>query len=94
MFYFGMYLNNMKCFEKIMNNPFIKYCSKISYIFFLAQFFTWETYRLIQSHINIISSNNEITFLLSFFICSLYTVLMYEILVNPFTKILKRYLLK
>ncbi len=91
MFYYGLNIEN-KTFDKILKTKICKYLSKISYVFFLAQFFTWDTYKFIKSETNFVF-NSLIGFSLSFAICIIYTIIIYELMVKPLTKISKCYLL-
>lgn len=90
-FYFGIHLSNTKI-NNFFNGKTMKYFSNISYVFFLAQFFTWDSYRLIKKIFNIKFNNLE-SFLLSFLICMIISIVMYELMVKPLTKIMKNKML-
>ena len=91
-FYFGININNSKIYN-LFHSKIFKYLSNISYVFFLAQFFTWDLYRLIKKTLNM-DLNNFGAFLLSLFICMLITIIMYELMVKPLSKIMKTKMLK
>lgn len=90
-YYFGMNINNV-CFDALFEARLMKYLSKISYIFFLAQFFTWDIYNFLVS--KGIYFNNLTGFLTSFLICMFITILMYEFMAKPLSLLLKKTALK
>lgn len=92
LFYFGININNNKI-DIFFNCKIVKYFSNISYVFFLAQFFTWGTYRLIKKILNK-NINNFVEFLISFIVCMIITIIMYELMVKPISKIMKTKILK
>ena len=91
-FYYGISLEN-HVFDSVFGTKFFKYLVKISYVFFLAQFFTWDIYRKIQSVAGI-EFNSAMGFLIAFSVCMCLTVIMYELMVKPVTKVMRKCLLK
>ena len=87
-FYFGININNSKI-DNLFHCKILKYLSNISYVFFLSQFFTWDSYRLIKKMLNMDFNNFE-AFFLSLIICMLITIVMYELMVKPLSKIMKK----
>lgn len=79
--------------EKVkINDRIIRYLSSISYCYFLAQYFTWETLDVVLIIIG--KDNNVIRIIASFFIVLIYAILLHELVEKPITKFLKRKLLK
>lgn len=79
--------------EKVkINDRIIRYLSSISYCYFLAQYFTWETLDVVLIIIG--KDNNVIRIIASFFIVLIYAILLHEFIEKPVTKFLKRKLLK
>lgn len=78
-------------YRKLKNNKILTYLSNISYAFFLAQFFTWRTTILVLEYLNL--DSNFLRISVSFGICMLTAVLLYEFIEKPTSKFLKRRLL-
>ena len=72
----------MKCSKVII------YLSKISYAFFLSQFFVWKTTLSIVNKIGI--NANIIRIFISFTLCTVIAVLLHEIVEIKFVKLIKR----
>ena len=64
--------------------------SGCSYAFFLAQFFTWPLLR----KLTIVNDKNILKIILSFVVCIMISIFIYEVVEKPSKKILKRRLLR
>lgn len=82
-FYMGTLKN--KTFIKILGSKLIQYLSKISYAFFLAQFFVWDILRFAQKYLEILKTNS-MAIVFSLFVCSLIAIILYEIIEKPCKK--------
>ncbi len=69
----------------------VKYLSSISYAFFVVQLFIWPIMRKLVSITGL--DNNIFRILLSFVVCTIFAVLIYEIVEKPINKILTKKLL-
>ena len=69
----------------------VAYIGKISYPFFLVQFFAWPLTRKITDLIG--NDNNILRIAISFTICCVTSIVMYEAIQRPMTKILKKQML-
>lgn len=83
-------LNNCKLGNSIFNHPILQYLSKISYAFFLAQFFTWDATRVLQSKFIWFETYTNIKLIcVSLTICLIIAILLHEIVEKPMSKMLK-----
>ncbi|MFT3982361.1 MAG: acyltransferase family protein [Lachnospiraceae bacterium] len=83
-------LNSSKFAQQILTNSLIQYLSKISYAFFLGQFFTWDLTNFLQSNTSWFENATNIKLILvSLTICMIITILMHELIEKPVLKILK-----
>lgn len=72
---------------KVASTQIVQYLSKLSYAFFLAQFFTWAPIKYVQKRWDIFDSNTNIKlFVVSFVICCAGSILMYEFIDKPISK--------
>ncbi|WP_026664662.1 acyltransferase family protein [Butyrivibrio sp. FC2001] len=72
----------------MQNSKIIGYLCEISYAFFFGQYFTWKTTLFIISKIGI--DTNILRIVISFISCSIYTILLHEIIEKPITRFLKK----
>ncbi len=71
--------------EKMQNSRIISYLGSISYCFFLAQFFTWKLTAFILRIIN--QDSNLFKIITSLIICTMLSILLYELVEKPFKKL-------
>lgn len=72
----------------MQNSKIIGYLCEISYAFFFAQYFTWKTTVFIIRKIGF--DANILRIVIGFVSCSIYTILLHEIIEKPITKLLKK----
>lgn len=66
---------------KINQSKIVKYAVDISYVFYFAQFFTWQTTLAL---LNIIETDtNVLRILVSFILCTFIAIVMHEIIEKP-----------
>ena len=75
-------------YHRLKNNKGLIYLSKISYSFFLAQFFTWRLANLAIEHLNL--DLNFFRISISFAICISLAILFHELIEKPIGIWLKR----
>ncbi len=73
------------------NNNLIFYLSNISYAFFLGQFFCFN---VVKKYMATIQENHVMVFIVSFFICITYSILLYHFVQIPCKKILTNFFFK
>lgn len=73
------------------SHKLLLYASKLSYAFFLAQFFVWSPLQIIQKHV--FKFDNIAIILISFVLNCIITIFLYEIIEKRFDNILKKRLL-
>ena len=69
----------------------IRYISSLTYSFFLVQFFVWNPAKFILLHVG--KMQNEILIAVTFLLCSILSILMYELIDKSIQKYLKSKLL-
>lgn len=73
---------------RLFSHPITQYISKISYAFFLAQFFTWSATEFLQSRFSWFETNTNMKLIfVSLSICLLIAILLHEIIEKPAKKI-------
>lgn len=87
LFYFGINIENAKI-DALFNGKVLKYLSKSSYVFFLVQFFTWDSFRLVKKILNAEFNDFE-SFLISLTINIIEMIVMYELMEKPLSKFMK-----
>jgi len=87
--YFMTYMNN-KTIIRISSSSLIQYLSKISFSFFLAQFFTFSIIKKLLTFSWFSYHTNIVLILVSLLINLLISILMYELIEKPFEKILTK----
>lgn len=75
----------------MQNSRIIGYLCEISYAFFFGQYFTWKTTMFVINKVGI--DTNILRIVISFISCSLYTILLHEVIEKPAGKFLKKKLL-
>ena len=75
--------------DRLKNSKILKYLCDISYVFFFAQFFTWDVTKFILRIIGY--ENNILKIVISFIMCIFISILLHECMEKPVTKFLKRY---
>lgn len=85
---FQMAKINSGVIKNFFGKKIFQYLSKISYAFFLAQFFTWKLTLYIKTEFEWFNThtNSKLIFI-SFAICLIISILLYEIIEKPFIKI-------
>jgi peptidoglycan/LPS O-acetylase OafA/YrhL len=85
MIFFGSAMN----FEFLCGKAkkILEYLSRISYEFFLAQFFTFDIFKFIQKNVQA-EFSSFMRFLISFSTCILISILMHEFFSMPLKKLL------
>ena len=85
-------LNNFKFGKLIFNLPVIQYMNKISYAFFLAQFFTWDLTLILRFKFTWFETYTNIKIIsVSLIICLVISSLLYELVEKPMKKVLKKF---
>lgn len=79
--------------NRIMESQVVSYACKISYMFFLVQFYAWQLTKIILSSLGLLEIN-VMRILLSFVLCVIITIVFYECGEKPLKKIFKRVLIK
>ncbi|MDD3409733.1 MAG: acyltransferase [Eubacteriales bacterium] len=74
--------------KRLQSSRVFAYSVKASYVFFFAQFFTWETIRALLPILG--RDGNLIRIVGSFAICILYTVLLHECVEKPLGRLLRK----
>jgi peptidoglycan/LPS O-acetylase OafA/YrhL len=85
-------LNDWKLGRYIFGNPMVQYLSKISFTFFLAQFFTFDLTKIVQSKFQWFNTFMNIKLIFtSLLICLMIAILLHEIVEKPMSKLLNKY---
>ncbi|MFQ8841410.1 MAG: hypothetical protein ACLR8P_11315 [Clostridium fessum] len=77
---------------RIFNKTFIRYLCKISYAFFMAQFFVFKLTKRILSILG--QDGNFLKIVLSFTLCCAFSIAFYEFIEKPISSLLKNKFLK
>ncbi len=81
-------------FDKLGRSKLFQYCIDVSYVFFLAQFFTWTITKVILNPFGgYENAASPIKTIISFTVCCVLTVLIHEMIELPMTRGLKKKLL-
>lgn len=78
--------------EKLVKTKFIRYCSDIGYVFFLAQLYSNKICQFLISRLGI--KNNIAIIVLGWLVCIVISAILHVAFEKPIKKILKRKLLK
>lgn len=73
---------------EINSSQIIKYAVSISYVFFFSQFFTWKITIIIINTLGV--DTNIIRIVTSFFVCTLITIIMHEVIEKPLKLLLSK----
>lgn len=71
--------------ERVCHLQVIPYLSEISYAFFLTQLFLWPVMKFLIEILNI--NSNLVKILFSFAICSIFAIMIHEIIERPIKKL-------
>ena len=76
-------------FSSLESSRLLQYLSKLSYAFFLAQFYVWTISSIVVFHL--IRRNDNLTrIIVSFLCCLVVSILLHEVIEKNFTKLLKK----
>ncbi|MBR2402297.1 MAG: acyltransferase [Lachnospiraceae bacterium] len=78
--------------KRLASSKLLRYLSSISYVFFLAQFFTWDLSGWIIKSFAV--DNNYLKMGISFGICMLFTILLHEFVEKPIRRLSGKFLKK